>query len=253
MASLIQMSPLIDLEKDPAKRGGDEAKAKRLAIVALLERPCDLATRRTTRATSPTCSSGSSTTTRRPTSRTRRRSWPSTWPGRARARAGRRPTPGPAGSTPTPASPGRSAPPTPTAAGPRRKTDRDRAIRLAKYLVEKFPNDAATDRARFALARLKYEDGKPEEAYDAALKVRPGFEGIAGARLFEGAVASQLLTAKDLPLSPERKLAIFHRTTGDLARLVKPLPARGGGGRPRVPHRPLQTVAPVPAPAARRP
>jgi hypothetical protein len=104
-----------------------------------------------------------------------------------------------------------------------RKTDRDLAIRLAQYIDKTFPNDTATDRARHRLAGFLYEDQKPVEAYDALLKVRPGYEFIASARLLQGAIAYQLLLSKDSPLAENRRRDVFRRTTADLDKLVKPL------------------------------
>jgi outer membrane biosynthesis protein TonB len=105
-----------------------------------------------------------------------------------------------------------------------RKTDRDLAIRLAQFVDKQFPNDTATDRARHRLAGLLYEDQRPLEAYDTLLKIRAGYDGISQARLFQGAVASQLLLAKDIKaLDDKRKQEIYRRTTSDLDKLVKPL------------------------------
>jgi hypothetical protein len=103
-----------------------------------------------------------------------------------------------------------------------RRADRERAIRLARFLDDRFPNDTATDAARHQLAGLLYEDGRPVEAYDATLKVRPGYERLAYVRLFQGAVASQLLTAKDSPLAPDRRVDVFRRTLADLEKLPAP-------------------------------
>ena len=104
-----------------------------------------------------------------------------------------------------------------------KKTDRDLAIRLGQFIDKQFPNDTATDRARHRLAGLLYEDQKPVEAYEMLLKVRPGYESISQARLFQGAIASQLLSARDSPLPKERHRDVFRRTTSDLDNLVKPL------------------------------
>lgn len=105
-----------------------------------------------------------------------------------------------------------------------RRADRDRALRLARFLDERFPNDTATDGARHQLAGLLYEDGKPVEAYDAALKVRPGYDRLPYVRLFQGALATQLLTGKDSPLPPERRTDVFRRTVADLEKLPAPPP-----------------------------
>jgi hypothetical protein len=229
MASLIQMGQLIDLEKDPAKRGGDEVRAKKHAVVAMLERARELATPqdnpndvtdvlvRLVFFYTQTDQPQEAAVLAEHIART------------ARGAGGKAADAGARGLYAYALSTGAIRTTDAAGRGAAMKADRDRAMRLARYLDEKFPNDPATDRARLALARLLYEDGKPEAAYDAVLKVRPGYEGVAGARLFEGAVASQMLTAKDLPLTPDRKLAIFHRTTGDLAKLVKPLPAAAEG------------------------
>jgi hypothetical protein len=104
-----------------------------------------------------------------------------------------------------------------------RRTDRDRAIRLARFLDEKFPNDSATDGARHRLGVLLYQDGKPVEAYDALVKVRAGYSQVANARLFQGGLVSQMLTAKDSPLPPDRRREVFHRTVADLDKTVRPV------------------------------
>ncbi len=105
-----------------------------------------------------------------------------------------------------------------------RRADRERAIRLARFLDERFPNDTATDGARHQMAGLLYEDGRPVDAYDAALKVRPGYDRLAYVRLFQGAVATQLLTGKDSPLPPERRTDVYRRTVADLEKLPAPPP-----------------------------
>lgn len=104
-----------------------------------------------------------------------------------------------------------------------RKTDRDRAIKLAQFIDKQFPNDLAADRARHRLAGLLNEDQKPVEAYDALLKVRAGYESISSVRLFQGVLAVKLLGAKDSPLPENRRRDVYRRTSADLDRLVKPL------------------------------
>ncbi|MBX9584049.1 MAG: hypothetical protein K2X87_27425, partial [Gemmataceae bacterium] len=103
-----------------------------------------------------------------------------------------------------------------------RKADRDRAVRLAVFLDERFPADPATDRVRHRLAALLYEDGKPVDALNAVLKVRPGYDAVVSARLFAGAVASQVLAAKDLPLPDDRRPDLFRRVVGDLNAVPRP-------------------------------
>lgn len=104
-----------------------------------------------------------------------------------------------------------------------RKADRERAVRLALYLDEKFPNDPAADRARHRLGALFYEDGELVKAFDALLKVRPGYEQVAGVRIFQAAIASQLLAPADSPLPDDRKREVFRRTAADLDRIARPL------------------------------
>jgi hypothetical protein len=106
-----------------------------------------------------------------------------------------------------------------------RRADRDRAVRLARFLDERFPNDTATDAARYQLAGLLYTDGKPVDAYDATLKVRPGYDRLAYVRLFQGAVATQLLTGKDSPLPDARRTDVYRRTVADLEKLPAPPPS----------------------------
>ncbi|HXD87895.1 MAG TPA: hypothetical protein VN641_15485 [Urbifossiella sp.] len=105
-----------------------------------------------------------------------------------------------------------------------RKTDRDRAISLAKFIDTQFPNDTATDSAREKLAYLLYQDQKRLEAYEALMKVRPGYESISRVRLFEGAIANELLLSKESPLPANRRRDVFRKTTSDLDKLAKPLP-----------------------------
>jgi hypothetical protein len=105
-----------------------------------------------------------------------------------------------------------------------RRADRDHAIELARFLDEKFPTDTATDRARHRLAGLLWSDGKLVETYDTLLKVRAGYEEIGSVRLFQGALAQQLLGLKDSPLADDRRTEVFRRTTSDLEKIAKPLP-----------------------------
>jgi hypothetical protein len=116
-----------------------------------------------------------------------------------------------------------------------RRADRERAIRLAKFLDEKHPADAATDRARHRLAGFLYEDGKLVEAYDALTRIRPGYEALTGARLLEGAVAYQLLVTPSNAKPPEgvkpesvilpdsRRVEVYRRAVGDLEKLSRPI------------------------------
>ncbi|MFO0797402.1 MAG: hypothetical protein U0804_07975 [Gemmataceae bacterium] len=104
-----------------------------------------------------------------------------------------------------------------------RQADRDRAIKLARFVDERFPTETATDQARHMLASLLYDEGKPVEAYDASLKVRQGYERLPYVRLFQGAVATQLLAPlKDSPLPDARRTDVFRRTVADLEKLPPP-------------------------------
>jgi tetratricopeptide (TPR) repeat protein len=107
-----------------------------------------------------------------------------------------------------------------------RRVDRQRAIEIARYLDERYPNDAPTDAARHRLAQLLLEEDKLDQAFLAITKVRPGYTQIANARQLQGYIASRLLAspAKDLPLPPGGREAVFRRTIGDLERVSKPPP-----------------------------
>jgi len=78
------------------------------------------------------------------------------------------------------------------------------------------PNDAATDRARFRLGALLYEEKDLLGSYEALIKIRPGYDGIVNARLFQGAVVSQLLNDPNSPLPEGRRIEIYRRTVEDL-------------------------------------
>lgn len=106
--------------------------------------------------------------------------------------------------------------------GDARKADRDRAVRLARFLDERFPADPATDRVRHRLAILLYEDGKGADALQSLVKVRPGYDELAAARLFEGALASQLLAPKDSPVPEGQRRAVFQQVVRDLQALPRP-------------------------------
>ncbi len=103
-----------------------------------------------------------------------------------------------------------------------KKTDRERAIVVARFLDEKFPNDTATDAARHRLAYLLYEEKKYGEAFDIVVKVRPGYAAINNARLFEGALAAVLIASKDAAVTDERKRDVYRRAIADLSRLTPP-------------------------------
>lgn len=103
-----------------------------------------------------------------------------------------------------------------------RAADRDRAIAMAKFLDEKFPNDNPTDTARHQLATLYMEEKKYLEAFGTLLKVRPAYAQITNARLLEGYLVMQLVTPRDSTLPDEKKLEIFNRAVTDLAKVGKP-------------------------------
>jgi len=107
--------------------------------------------------------------------------------------------------------------------GEARKADRDRAAALARFLDEKYPNDNHTDTARHRLATLLMEDKLNLEAFDILLKVRPAYGQITDVRLLEGYLASALVSPRDSPLPPAKKLEIFRRAIADLAKAPKPV------------------------------
>ncbi|MBY0513307.1 MAG: hypothetical protein K2P78_05280 [Gemmataceae bacterium] len=107
------------------------------------------------------------------------------------------------------------------------KADRARAIRLARFVDQRFPNDPATDRARYRLGVLLYEEKDLLGSYEALTKVRAGFDGIVTARLYQGAVVSQLLTSRDSPLADtpdnaRKRVEVLRRTLDDLEKLPPP-------------------------------
>ena len=225
MAALIQMAKLADAEK--AKAGDDELKSRRLKIVALLERARQLITPKELKESGGDVADVlvrllyfyqvsdqpfQAAVLGEHIARTMK------IPGGKTALAGVMGLNGYATAA-------AAMPPNANAGlDEARKADRERAIRLGKFLDEKFAGDTATDRARHRLAGLLMEEGKPVEAYDMLLKVRPGYDGITGARLLQGAVAYQLLAPNDSPLPPERRPIVFRKTLAELDKAVKPEP-----------------------------
>lgn len=106
------------------------------------------------------------------------------------------------------------------AAAELRKADRERAVAIARLLDEKFPNDPPTDFARDRLARLLLEDNQPDQAFEAVIKVRPGYTGINNARQLQGFIAQTLITREGVPA--ERKKVVFRKTVSDLSGLPQP-------------------------------
>jgi hypothetical protein len=108
------------------------------------------------------------------------------------------------------------------AAAAAKKSDRERAVLLARFLDEQFPNDTATDAARHRLALLLNEEGRTDEAFDVVVKIRPAYSGITGARQLEGYLAAVLVASKESPATPERKRDVFRRAALDLGKVAKP-------------------------------
>jgi hypothetical protein len=111
-----------------------------------------------------------------------------------------------------------------------RRNDRARAIALARFLDEKYPNDNSTDDARFRLANLLVEDKQYQQAFDVLTRVRSGFKQVGSARLLEGFVASQIVNAKPeggkdpTPEEKKNKADVYKRALADLAKTAKPAP-----------------------------
>jgi hypothetical protein len=108
-----------------------------------------------------------------------------------------------------------------------RKADRERAMSLARFLDEKFPNDNATDAARHQLASLLMDEKKNyPEAFEILTKIRTGYAQLTNVRLLEGYLVAELLNARadsGLPILPEAKKAeIFKRAVVDLSKAPKP-------------------------------
>ncbi len=110
----------------------------------------------------------------------------------------------------------------PEAISAARKSDRDRAVSLARFLDEKYPNDNATDSARHRLAELLAEEKRFLEAVDMLVKVRPGYARLTNARLLQAYAVANLVTPLDSPLTKEKKSQLFRRATSDLAKVPKP-------------------------------
>ncbi|HVL13014.1 MAG TPA: hypothetical protein VM529_10645 [Gemmata sp.] len=103
-----------------------------------------------------------------------------------------------------------------------RRVDRARAVAFARFLDEKFPNDAATDAARHQLAALLTEEKRFDDAFDVIARVRPGYSAVHVARQFEVYLARQIITAKDSAATPERKRDVFRRAAADLGKIPRP-------------------------------
>lgn len=110
-----------------------------------------------------------------------------------------------------------------TAYAAAKAADRQRAVALARFLDDKYPNDNATDAARYRLGSLLTEDKKYLEAFEALLKVRPAYAQINNVRLLEGYLAAQLVTPRDSALESAKKVEVFKRAVSDLAKAVKPV------------------------------
>ena len=104
-----------------------------------------------------------------------------------------------------------------------RAADRQRAVALAQFLDKTYPNDNATDAARYRLGSLLTEDRKYLEAFEALLKVRPSYSQITNVRLLEGYLAQALVAPKDSPLEQAKKVEVFRRAVTDLAKTPRPV------------------------------
>ena len=110
----------------------------------------------------------------------------------------------------------------PEAAQAARRADRDRAVALARFLDEKYPNDNATDAVRLQLAALLTGEKQLMPAYEMVIKIRPGFAGLTKARLLEAYLVRELTFPADAPLPEGDKARLYRRATGDLAKVPKP-------------------------------
>ncbi|MFM8274298.1 MAG: hypothetical protein ACKODX_18475 [Gemmata sp.] len=102
------------------------------------------------------------------------------------------------------------------------QADRERAVALARFLDEKYPNDNATDSVRLQLADMLQREKRYMDAYDVLVKVRPGFARLTSARLMQAYVVAQLVTPLDSKLSKEDKARLFRKATSDLNKVPKP-------------------------------
>lgn len=115
----------------------------------------------------------------------------------------------------------------PELVGAARRADRARAADLARFLDQKFPNDKATDDARYRLGSMLVEDKQYPEAFEVLTRVSAKSPQVVNVRLLQGFVAQQIVLAKEEegkppPLPPEKKAEVFKRAIADLARVDKP-------------------------------
>jgi hypothetical protein len=103
-----------------------------------------------------------------------------------------------------------------------RAADRERAVSLATYLDRTFPADPAADGVRFRLGRLYLESKEYRAAFDVLGRISPTYPGAAAARTAQGGAAYQLINAKDSPLPPAEKAAVFRRAVADAEAVPEP-------------------------------
>lgn len=103
-----------------------------------------------------------------------------------------------------------------------RKTDRERSIRLGRFLEKTFPNESATNQVRHRLGEMLEQDGDLVGAFDVLTRITAAYERVAGARIMEAKLAIQLLASKDSPLPNNRKLEVFNRVIADLDKVPRP-------------------------------
>ncbi|MCS6866379.1 MAG: hypothetical protein RMJ56_12515 [Gemmataceae bacterium] len=115
----------------------------------------------------------------------------------------------------------------PDEAAQKRQELRQRAIQVAQFLDEKFPNDTATDAARHQHASILLEEKRLPEAFQVLLKVRPAYAQIAKVRLLQGYIARELMVARNTALSDEDKAAVFRRALSELGKIPRPPAAAG--------------------------
>ena len=121
---------------------------------------------------------------------------------------------------------------------------------MARFLDKVFPNDLATDATRHRLAALLVQDKRFDQAFEAITKIRAGYAQLPYARQLEGYIAAQLIAsaARDMPMPPGGKVAVFRRATDDLSRIVRPAPDAHEDevrGYISVPHDSLSCIWPI--------
>ncbi|MFL5328984.1 MAG: hypothetical protein ACJ8C4_08705 [Gemmataceae bacterium] len=101
------------------------------------------------------------------------------------------------------------------------QADENRLRDWAKFMEATWPDDPATDTARFQLGLLELAARDYLPAFEKLSAIRDTFPGCAEAR-YRGGVAAQAIQSKDVALATTTKTAILTRSIGQLRQLKLP-------------------------------